>query len=94
MNIHIYPFCFLINPLNAELNPICHLLALLGADHILHVSKLRVKYPGCFESDKALNGCHYFVFSVAKTSGNISTVKCTLLLRLRSTFNAQELTLR
>jgi hypothetical protein len=29
--------------LNAELNPICHLLALLGAHHILHVSKIRVK---------------------------------------------------
>jgi len=32
-----------INPLNAELNPICHLLALLGAHHILHVSRTRVK---------------------------------------------------
>jgi len=32
-----------IIPLNAELNPICHLLALLGAHHILHVSGLRVK---------------------------------------------------
>ena len=31
-----------INPLNAELNPICHLLALLGAHHILHVSRVRV----------------------------------------------------
>ena len=30
-----------INPLNAELNPICHLLALLGAHHILYVSKIR-----------------------------------------------------
>jgi len=30
------------NPLNAELNPICHLLALLGAHHILHFSKIRV----------------------------------------------------
>jgi len=29
--------------LNAELNPICQLLALLGAHHILHVSRLRVK---------------------------------------------------
>ena len=29
------------NPLNAELNPICHLLALLGAHHILHVSRVR-----------------------------------------------------
>ena len=32
-----------INPLNAELNPICHLLALLGAHHILHISVVRVK---------------------------------------------------
>jgi hypothetical protein len=32
------------NPSNAELNPICHLLALLGAHHILHVSRIRVKY--------------------------------------------------
>ena len=31
-----------INPLNAELNPICHLLALLGAHHILHVSRIRI----------------------------------------------------
>jgi hypothetical protein len=31
------------NPLKAELNPICHLLALLGAHPILHVRKLRVK---------------------------------------------------
>jgi hypothetical protein len=30
------------NPLNAELNPICHLLALLSAHHILHVSRIRV----------------------------------------------------
>jgi hypothetical protein len=32
--------CF--NPLNAELNPICHLLALLEAHHILHFSRIRV----------------------------------------------------
>ena len=31
-----------INPLNAELNPTCHLLALLGAHHIFHVSGIRV----------------------------------------------------
>ena len=29
------------SPLNAELNRICHLLALLGAHHILHVTKIR-----------------------------------------------------
>ena len=32
-----------VNPLNAELNPICHLLTLLGAHHILHISRIRVK---------------------------------------------------
>ena len=30
------------NPLNAELYPICHLLELLGAHHILHVSRISV----------------------------------------------------
>ena len=32
-----------INRLNPELNPICYLLALLGAHHFLHVSRIRVK---------------------------------------------------
>ena len=31
-----------LNLLNAELNRICRLLALLGAHHILHVSRIRV----------------------------------------------------
>jgi len=31
------------NPLNPELNPICCLLALLGAHHFLHVSRIKVK---------------------------------------------------
>ena len=33
---------YCVNPLNPELNPICHLLALLGAHHILHVSRIGV----------------------------------------------------
>ena len=37
----ISPPLFLINPLNAELNPICHLLALLRVHHFLHVSRIR-----------------------------------------------------
>ena len=32
-----------INPLKPELNHICYLLALLGAHHFLHVSRIRVK---------------------------------------------------
>ena len=34
------------NPLNAELKPICRLLALLGAHHILYVSRIRVNVNG------------------------------------------------
>jgi len=41
---HYQPLCSYghFSPLNAELNPICHLQALLGAHHILHVSRIRV----------------------------------------------------
>ena len=35
----------LFNPLNAELNPIRHLLALVGARHTVHVSRIMVKIP-------------------------------------------------
>jgi hypothetical protein len=31
------------NTLNAKLNPICHFLALLGAHHFLHVSRVMFK---------------------------------------------------
>ena len=33
---------YCINPLNAELNPIRHLLAMVGARHFVHVSRIRV----------------------------------------------------
>jgi hypothetical protein len=39
-------FLHLFNPLNTELNPICHLLALLQAHSIFNISRLRVKL--CF----------------------------------------------
>jgi len=32
---------YIFKPLNSELNPTCHLVALLGADHILRDSELR-----------------------------------------------------
>jgi hypothetical protein len=38
-----------VNPLNAKLNPICHLLALIGAHHILRVSRIKVKLNYCTE---------------------------------------------
>src|SRR5215510_3991999 len=43
-------------PLNAELNPICHLLALLGGATIVVVSRLRVKYlPLLYTEVQCLN---------------------------------------
>ena len=43
--LHFFSFSpfFILNTLNAELNPICYLLALLGAHDFLHVSRIRVK---------------------------------------------------
>jgi len=38
--------------LNAELNPICHLLELLGAHHILHIFRIRVKLSMFSKSQK------------------------------------------
>ena len=40
----------LFNPLNAELNPIRHFLSLVGARHIVHVSRIRVKSHPPFAS--------------------------------------------
>jgi len=60
-----------INPLNNNLNSICHLLALLGDHHVLHINRERVKVytdkalwkavhdkltqRGCITSQEALN---------------------------------------
>jgi len=48
-----------INPLNAELNSICYLLALLGAYHFLHVSRIKVKSLTLsgFESHRGMDIC-------------------------------------
>src|SRR5215475_6437373 len=51
-------FGFSCIPLNAELNPICHLLALLGGATIVVVSRLRVNL---YVVDNALyKNQHYF----------------------------------
>ena len=39
---HVDKYKITFNPLNAELNPICHLIALLGSANIVVVSRLRV----------------------------------------------------
>ena len=43
MHYVLYLHITCINPLKPELNLICYLLALLGAHHFLHVSRIRVK---------------------------------------------------
>jgi hypothetical protein len=45
----------LINPLNDKLNPTRHLLALLGAHHILHVSRVRVKVTAISDKQSTNN---------------------------------------
>jgi len=64
----------MFNPLNAELNPICHLLALFGAHHIFHVSGLRVKMLVIL--------CDFFVSFVKDGKPFHWTSLCTLLLLL------------
>ena len=47
------------NPLNAELNPICHLLALLGGATIVVVCRLRVNLSTYVQEPLAISrrGC-------------------------------------
>jgi hypothetical protein len=58
-----------INPLNAELNPICHLLALLLAHHILHVSRIRVNRTGQILPTSHLKGLDQQHFLVVQSNG-------------------------
>ena len=59
----------LFNPLNAELNLICHLLALVGAHHILHVSRIRVKL--LFQTNSASCTLHEGLVSHALLCHNV-----------------------
>jgi hypothetical protein len=70
------------NTLNAELNPICHLLALFGAHHILHVSRIRVK--GHFNHLNAqLNPiCHLLALFGAHHILHVSRIRVKGLLTL------------
>ena len=74
----------LFNPLNAELNPICYLVALLVAHHILHVSKIRdrIYYEKYFNPLKAelIPICHLLALLEAHPIFHVSRirVKCTV----------------
>jgi hypothetical protein len=52
-----------INPLNAELIPICYFLVLLGAHHILHISRIKVNVAKFLVKKQVTlyNNSHYVV---------------------------------
>jgi hypothetical protein len=58
------------NPLNAELNPICHLLALLGAHPIIHVSRIRVNVV-----ESLLGLLVKYLESLRKTTENLMKIQ-------------------
>ena len=68
------------NPLNTKLNTICHLLALLGARPILHVSRIRVN-QGIIRHDKCL-ACYTRVEPWKRNNFNnvFVYVQCLLLV--------------
>jgi hypothetical protein len=84
--------CEEFNPLNAELNPICHSLPLLGAHHILHISRVRVKQKRTTKQDTQrtyrIASCGFRVsivsmetivlFIVVGVDVTVSNIKCTL----------------
>jgi hypothetical protein len=60
-----------INPSNAELNPLCYLLALFEAHHILHVSRIRVEdilnlwrfvFTSVFDEEATNRGWHVGIY--------------------------------
>jgi len=71
-----------INPLNAQLNPICHLHALLGAHHIFRVSELRVNQPANHRA-KWDNGKKILMFNTKLSDAKCNT-KCETVCSLNS----------
>jgi len=71
----VSPGPYKVNPLNAELNPICRLVALLGAHHIFHVSRIKVK--GNFSPFNAeLNPiCHLLALLAAHHIFHVSRIR-------------------
>ena len=65
-----------INPLNAELNPICHLQASLVAHHIIHVSRIRVKPDRRCTYDVTLRSVSVTILAVEKQLLLHNTTAC------------------
>jgi len=67
------------NPLNAELNPICHLLALLGAHLILHISRIRVKWTRPLRRKTKSGFCPCAITFQTQFTSHSSVVVTTLI---------------
>ena len=78
-------FRYLLNPLNSELNPICHLLALLGAHPILHVSRIRVNLGKWHSIYVALCTRKYVSLSVIKKK-YVQCVNETIVITTKTYF--------
>jgi hypothetical protein len=72
-----------IKPSNAELNPICLLIALVGTHHILHVSRVGVK--GCLLS-KAQTG-RIVIPNEFEWKQKSPAIQDSALLREKNNFN-------
>ena len=85
----IYVFALsLFNPLNAELNLIRHLLALVGARHIVHVSKIRVNGFFNLHFYITLFTCLKLHVSYAEASGDGEPAVATLFFVFLAASNA------
>ena len=70
-----------INPLNAELNPIRHLLALVGARHIVHISRIRVNTTTRAHHHSFMSHINLVYASYLSPSGSILVLSSHLLPR-------------
>ena len=79
----------MLKPLNAELNPIRHLLALAGARHFVHVSRVGVNTCEFFFSNTVL--CKRIQRYLNKFNQNFFTTKKTssILQSLFSKFDSE-----
>ena len=68
----------LINPLNAELKPICHLMALLGAHLIFHVNRIRVT-----SHRNLICSCHLYFYKYCKHSTTKTEKKPIFCLQVK-----------
>jgi hypothetical protein len=66
---HVFPF----NPLNAKLNPIRHLQALLGAQYIYHVSRIRDLFCNAIYN-MLISDCFYISFKVLCRQSSVNKV--------------------